>query len=51
MNRCPRAGASRLVLNSTVSTPALAGIREKAAYPQALSRAVATIPAWTNPCC
>ena len=31
MNRCPRAGASRLVLNSTVSTPAFAGIREKAA--------------------
>jgi hypothetical protein len=35
-------------LNSTVSTPASAGIREKAAYPQALSRAVATIPAWTK---
>jgi len=35
-------------LNSTVSTPAFAGNREKAAYPQALPRAVATIPAWTK---
>src|SRR3984957_4891217 len=47
----PRAGATRLVLNSTVRTAASSGISEKAAYPQAVSSAVVMMPAWTKPCC
>lgn len=45
------AGRRRLILYSTVSTAASAGISEKAAYPQAESRAVAMAPACLNPCC
>src|SRR5712672_1153727 len=41
----------RLVLNSTVRTAASSGISEKAAYPQAVSSAVAMMPAWIKPCC
>jgi len=51
INSCPRAGASRFVLNSNVSTPAPSGIRLNAAYPHALSSAEVTTPAWRNPCC
>src|SRR5579872_249253 len=50
-NRSPLAGATRFVLNSTVRTAASAGIRENAAYPQALSSAVVMIPACMKPCC
>lgn len=49
--RCPLAGASGLILNSMVSTPASAGIKLKPARPHAESSAVDSMPAWIKPCC
>ena len=50
-NRSPFAGASRLVLNSTVRTSEPEGISVKAAMPQAVSNAAVMMPAWTKPFC
>ncbi len=50
-NRCPAAGAIRLVVNDTVSTAALGGIVLNAAYPQAVSSTAVTAPACRKPCC
>src|SRR5262245_33622644 len=49
--RSPAAGATRLILNSVVRTPAPGGMRLSAAYPAAESAIAATAPAWVNPCC
>ncbi len=45
IRRSPCAGASMFTLNSTLKTAAFAGIRLKAAYPQALSSIEARTPA------
>ena len=46
-NRSPSAGASKLILNSTVRTSAPLGARVMAAYPHALSAILLMTPAWT----
>ena len=46
-NRRPSAGASKLILNSTVKTSAPFGARVMAAYPHALSAILPITPAWT----
>src|SRR5580704_2686770 len=50
-NRSPRAGESRLTLNSTVSTSRSSGIRLAAAYPHAESASVVIAPACMKPFC